>query len=250
MSATNIHIGTSGWSYRHWREIFYPKGVKPADYVSYYAQHFSTTEINTTFYHLPRLSTVQNWSDKVPHSFRFSIKMSRFLTQTKRLKEPEEPLERFFAAIEPVRHLCGMILLQLPPSLSFGYDRADYLFSLLKKEYKQYRFALEVRHHSWLEVDAISLLTKYDIAFVISQSANKFPYAEMITAKNIYVRFHGPDALYASSYSDESLHYYAARFLHWQKEGYKVWAYFNNDINGHAIANANTLQTILQQTSI
>ena len=182
MSLDNIHIGTSGWSYRHWKENFYPKGTKPADYLSHYAQYFSTTEINTTFYHLPRLSTVENWLHKVPDTFRFSIKMSRFLTQTKRLKEPEEPLERFFTAIEPVKHLCGIILLQLPPSLSFDYERADHLFSILKTEYKDYQFALEVRHNSWLEVDSISLFTKYEIAFVIAQSGNRFPYAEMITA--------------------------------------------------------------------
>ncbi len=248
MSLVNIHIGTSGWSYKHWKESFYPKGTKPADYLTYYAEHFSTAEINTTFYSTPRLSTVENWRDKVPKGFRFSIKMNRYLTQMKRLKEPEASLEKFFSAIEPVQSLCGMILLQLPPSLVFDYERADYLFSLLKKEYKPYEFALEVRHASWLEVDSISLLTKYNIAFVISQSGNKFPYAEMITAKNIYVRFHGPEALYASSYSDDSLKYYTEKFLQWTKEGHTIWAYFNNDINGHAIANANTLISLIHSS--
>ncbi len=248
MVGENIHIGTSGWSYKHWRENFYPKGTKSTDYLSYYAQHFATAEINTTFYHLPRITTVENWRDKVPDTFRFCIKMSRYLTQMKKLLEPEEPLERFFTAIEPVKPLCGVILLQLPPSLAFHYDRADYLFSLLRTKYKDYQFALEIRHTSWLEVDSISLLTKYNIAFVISQSGNRFPYAEMITAKNIYVRFHGPDALYASSYSDDSLRYYADKFLQWQNEGHTVWAYFNNDINAHAIANANTLINIIQNS--
>ncbi len=246
MSLHNIHIGTSGWSYKHWKENFYPKGTKSADYLSYYAKQFSTTEINTTFYHLPRTSTVENWKNNVPSDFRFSIKMSRYLTQMKKLTEPEEPLERFFTAIEPVSDLCGIILFQLPPSLAFDYERAGHLFSLLKKEYRQYNFALEVRHDSWLDVDSISLLTKYDIAFVISQSGVKFPYAELVTSKNIYVRFHGPGALYASSYNDDTLRLYADKFLHWAKEKHVVWAYFNNDINGHALANATTLQNMLQ----
>lgn len=245
----NINIGTSGWSYRHWKENFYPKGTKPADYLAYYAQHFSTTEINTTFYHLPRYSTVENWLHKVPDTFRFTVKMSRYLTQMKKLKEPEEPLERFFTAIEPIQSLCGLILLQLPPSLAFDYERTEHLFLLLKQQYHQYQFALEVRHNSWLDVDSISLLTKFEIAFVISQSGAYFPYAEMVTAKNIYVRFHGPAALYASSYSEEQLHYYAARFLQWQTEGHTIWAYFNNDINGHAVTNAARLTEILQQYS-
>ncbi len=245
----NIHIGTSGWSYKHWKESFYPKGTKSTDYLSYYAKQFSTTEINTTFYHIPRISTVENWQRQVPPGFRFTIKMNRYLTQMKKLKEPEETLERFFTAIEPVQPLCSIILLQLPPSLAFDYERTDYLFSLLKKEYKQYEYALEVRHPSWLEVDSLSLLTKYDVAFVISQSGNKFPYAEMITAKNVYVRFHGPDALYASSYSDEMLRDYAQKFVQWEKEGHTIWAYFNNDINGHALANANTLKDLVKEKS-
>ena len=181
----------------------------------------------------------------MPEGFLFCAKMNRYLTQTKRLKEPEEALERFFTALDPVKHLCGPVLLQLPPSLQFDYDRADYLFSLLKTTYKAYEFALEVRHLSWLEVDSISLLTKYNIAFVISQSGNRFPYAEMITDKNIYVRFHGPEALYASSYSDEMLKSYAEKFLQWKSEGHIIWAYFNNDINGHAVQNAQTLIALL-----
>lgn len=116
-------------------------------------------------------------------------------------------------------------------------------------QYNQYQFALEVRHPSWLEADSISLLTKYDIAFVISQSGNKFPYAEMITAKNIYVRFHGPEALYASSYTEEQLQDYAAKFLQWEKEDHIIWVYFNNDINGHAVVNATRLKEILQQST-
>ncbi len=245
----NIHIGTSGWSYKHWKETFYPKGTKPTDYLHYYARHFSTTEINTTFYHTPRISTVENWQRQVPADFRFTIKMSRYLTQMKKLKDPEETLERFFTAIEPVQSLCSLILLQLPPSLTFDYERTDYLFSLLKKEYHQYAYALEVRHPSWLAPDSISLLLKYEVAFVISQSGTHFPYAELVTSKNIYVRFHGPGALYASAYPDDMLQYYADRCLQWERDGHTVWAFFNNDINGHALDNANTLLKMIQQQS-
>ncbi len=249
MSLTNIHIGTSGWSYKGWKENFYPKGTKAADYLSYYAQHFTTTEINSTFYNTPRQSTVENWALKVPPAFLFCPKMNRYITQLKKLNEPEAPLQRFFTAIEGIQPVCGPVLVQLPASLRFEYDKTEYFYKLLKQEYNQYEYALEGRHISWLDNDSLNLMAKYDIAFVISQSGKKFPYAEFVTSKNIYVRFHGPEALYASSYSEEMLSSYAEKFLQWVKEGHVLWAYFNNDINGYAVPNAKTLIAAIQCAS-
>lgn len=245
MTLNNIHIGTSGWSYKKWIDLFYPKELKSTDYLKYYAQYFDTTEINTTFYHTPRVSTTENWSRMVSPGFTFCVKMNRYITQLKRLKEPEEPLQRFFAAIEPLQNFCGPVLIQLPPSLRFDYDVTEHFYSVLKNEYKHYGFALEARHTSWFEIDSLNLMTKYHIAFVISQSGNVFPYAEHITDTNIYVRFHGPAALYASPYSHEMLNSYADKFVHWIKEGHVIWAYFNNDINGYAVQDAQTLKDIL-----
>lgn len=245
MALNNIHIGTSGWSYKKWENVFYPEDLKSKAYLQYYAQHFDTTEINTTFYHIPRISSVENWMKEVPQDFRFCVKMNRFITQLKRLKGPEEPLQRFFTAIAALQPQCGPVLIQLPPSLRFDYDVTEYFYSTLKKEYEKYHFALEARHTSWFDNDSLNLMEKYNIAFVISQSGNVFPYAEFVTNTNIYVRFHGPAALYASPYSLEMLELYAAKFVHWIKEGHKIWAYFNNDINGYAVQDAQLLKKIL-----
>ena len=237
-----IHIGTSGWSYKHWKGDFYPKDLRERDWLPFYANTFAVTEINRSFYRLPTEKAVAAWKDQVPKNFIFCPKMSRFLTHMKKLNNPEEPLERFFSVFEPMKKQMGPILIQLPEIVKFNYDRVEYFFSLVANEYRQYDFVLEIRHQTWLADDALNLMAKHKIGLVISQSGNQFPYSEMVTAKNIYVRFHGPEALYASSYSDEQLKYFALKFKNWMKEGHEVWAFFNNDIHGYAPKDALRLQ--------
>jgi len=106
---------------------------------------------------------------------------------------------------------------------------------------------MEVRHDTWLQETSLTLMTKYDIGLVISQSGERFPYSEMITAKNIYIRFHGPKELYASSYSDKMLVEFAGKFRKWQKQGYTLWVFFNNDIHGYAIEDAKRLLALLEK---
>jgi uncharacterized protein YecE (DUF72 family) len=106
---------------------------------------------------------------------------------------------------------------------------------------------MEVRHDTWLQEESLTLMTKYDVGLVISQSGERFPYSEMITAKNIYIRFHGPHDLYASSYSDKMLEDFAKKFKKWEKEGHEVWAFFNNDIHGYAIEDAKRLIKLVEK---
>jgi uncharacterized protein YecE (DUF72 family) len=229
-----IHIGTSGWSYRHWKGIFYPPHVKTKGWLPYYAEHFTTTEINGSFYRVPAVETVAGWVAQTPPHFLFCPKMSRYLTHMKKLRDPEEPLQRFFDAFDVMKGHMGPVLLQLPPQLLFQYHQADQFFRTLTLGYPAYRFVLEGRHATWLSEDALTLLARWNIGWVISQSGVSFPYSEMVTAENIYVRFHGPEQLYASGYSEEQLKVFAEKFLDWERQGHTVWAYFNNDIHGFA----------------
>lgn len=242
METKGIHIGTSGWSYKHWKDIFYPPKMKAADYLSFYAQHFSIAEINASFYRLPTIETVINWTQNVPKEFAFCPKMSRYLTHMKKLNEPEDSLERFFEVFAPMQSVMGPVLLQLPHMVPFKYELAEKLFGLLRKKYRKYEFVLEPRHNGWFEADSLTLMAGYDIGLVISQSGEHFPYSEMITAKNIYIRFHGPAELYASGYTDEMLQKFALKFKQWVKKGHQVWAFFNNDIHGHAFRDAARLK--------
>jgi uncharacterized protein YecE (DUF72 family) len=242
-----IHIGTSGWSYKHWKGSFYPEKLPSTEWLPFYAQSFKTTEINGSFYRLPSHETVLKWMEQVDDDFLFCPKMSRFLTHMKKLRDPEEPLERFFGIFEPMKKMMGPVLLQLPPMLKFNYDIAEYFYKLLKQEYRQYEFVIEIRHDTWLQEESLTLMTKYDVGFVISQSGDEFPYSETVTAKNIYVRFHGPKELYASSYSDTMLKAFAKKFRKWTAEGHVVWAFFNNDIHGYATGDAKRLIGLIKK---
>ena len=236
-----IHIGTSGWSYKHWKDLFYPLGLPSTKWLGYYAGYFETTEINTSFYHLPAPDTVKKWMVQVPPHFMFCPKMSRFLTHMKKLREPEEPLERFFSIFAPMKKVMGPVLIQLPPFLKFNWEVAAHFYAVLRKHYRSYSFVMEARHNTWLEDESLALMRKYEIGWVMAQSGVEFPYAEHVTARNIYVRFHGPGALYASSYTDEQLHSFALKFKHWEKKGHEIWAFFNNDIHGYATGDARRL---------
>ena len=128
----SIHIGTSGWSYKHWRNLYYPPKLPASQWLPFYAADFDTTEINSSFYKLPSEETVLKWATQVPDNFLFCPKMSRFLTHMKKLTDPEEPLERFFKIFQPLKKMTGPVLLQLPTILKFNYDTAAQLYRLMK----------------------------------------------------------------------------------------------------------------------
>lgn len=245
MAKGKIHIGTSGWSYSDWRSIYYPPKTKSTDYLVHYSKDFDCAEINSSFYSLPRVATVQNWVDKTPDHFRFCAKMSRYLTQMKRLRDPEQPLEKFFTAMEPLGEKLAYVLFQLPPSLKFDEQVVTYLFDLLRRDYRHYHFALEARHASWLEDLPLSLLREYGIPLVISQSGVGYPYLESDLHADMYLRFHGPKELFSSRYSDEMLQQYADKIKLWTKEGHNVWIFFNNTMGSNGLDNARTLKSML-----
>ena len=240
-----IHIGTSGFSYKHWKGLFYPEDLKTIEWLLFYSERFKITEINASFYHLPLKKTVEGWEKKTPKDFMFCPKMSRYLTHMKKLNDPEESFEKFFDVFAPLKKKIGPVLIQLPPSLRFNFEKAEHLYKLCKKQYHYYNFAMEIRHETWMSEESIALMKQYNIAFVISQSGTKFPYAELVTADNVYVRFHGPAQLYASQYSDEQLLHFGTLFKQWNNEGRSIWAFFNNDVFGYAFQDAKRLENMI-----
>lgn len=243
---STFHVGTSGWSYKHWKTIFYPPEVKASEWFEYYATQFDCVELNASFYRLPQAQTVKDWKKRAPDDFKFCFKMSRYITQMKKLNDVEEPLKLFFDRFQPLRHCAGPVLIQLPPNLGFNAERAEHFFKLLKR-YRAYRFALETRHESWLTQPALDLMQKYSIAFVIAESGGRFPSQQAVTTDFIYLRFHGPDAqaLYASEYSPQALKECARCIRQWLDEKREVWAFFNNDIHGFAFKNARELRELV-----
>ena len=139
----------------------------------------------------------------------------------------------------------GPVLIQLPHMVKFNYDVAEHFYRELFMNYSQYNFVMEVRHDTWMEEKSLTLMSKYNIGFVISHSGGFFPCLEMVTAENIYLRFHGPAELYASPYPEDMLKSYARKIRKWAKEGHRVWVFFNNDIHGYAVPDAMRLRELV-----
>ncbi|MEA2038994.1 MAG: DUF72 domain-containing protein [Thermodesulfobacteriota bacterium] len=235
----NIRIGTSGWNYPHWREIFYPVECPKSKWLEYYTRHFDTVELNATFYGLPKPETFGKWKQRTPDDFLWAVKANRYITHTKRLKEPEESLGRFYKAAISLQEKLGPVLFQLPPSLSF--DEQDFEVFCQSLNQSQ-RHALEIRHHSWISDRVFAILKNYNIAFCVADTAGRYPYHEVVTADFIYIRLHGSRKLYVSEYSEEELKTWAEKIAAWGKDTY---IYFDNDFEGYAVKNAKRLKEII-----
>lgn len=236
-----IRIGTSGWMYDDWRGSFYPEGLKRARWLDFYGRHFDTVEVNATFYRLPSRESFEDWARLTPPGFLFAVKASRFITHVKRLREPEEPIRRLFAAAEGLGEKLGPVLFQLPPRFPADPERLAYFLSALPSGQ---RAAFEFRDPSWLSEPIYALLRRHDAAFCIAD-APEFPRAEEITASYLYLRLHGRTQLYASEYSEEELRDYAAKLRAWTAPGRDAYVYFDNDVAARAVRNADTLRDLL-----
>lgn len=233
-----IYIGTSGWSYDHWKGIFYPEDRPKAKWLEFYADHFMSVEVNATFYRSMKPKTFENWREKTPDRFLWAVKASRYITHIRRLKDVREPLERFMASLKLLREKLGPILFQLPPSLAFDAEVFESFCNYLPEE-KLY--TIEARHPSWLEEDALSALRRHHIAWCISDTPGRYPYCEAVTSDFIYIRLHGSRKLYSSEYSEEELRAWAEKIRRWGKDTY---VYFNNDFMGYAPKNAARLKEL------
>jgi uncharacterized protein YecE (DUF72 family) len=238
--AGSVHIGTSGWHYKHWRGLFYPENFPAHEMLAFYARHFDTVELNNTFYQLPALSTFDSWRDGSPAHFLFAVKGSRFITHMKKLKDPLSSTKKFFAGGERLRTKLGPILFQLPPRWHLDQQRLAEFLEALPKEH---RYAFEFRDQSWHVPEVYQLLHRKNAAFCIYDFSGT-PAPIEITARFTYLRFHG--ARYSGSYSARELRAWAVRIRKWREERLDVYVYFNNDIGGQAITNAQQLKQMLE----
>ena len=234
-----VYIGTSGWVYPHWIDNFYPADLPQNKWLSFYAQYFPTVEINATFYHQMRSKTFANWQKQVGKNFVFSVKVSRFITHILRLKNLGRDGVAYFESVNKLLNK-PLFLFQLPPSFKKNKERLEFFLSLLPKG----RFAFEFRHPSWFANEIYGILSKHNISLVIADSPS-FPKVEEVTADFVYLRFHGSGSLYSSCYTENELENWSKKINKWVKEGKEVYAYFNNDVSGFAIKNAQTLRKIL-----
>jgi uncharacterized protein YecE (DUF72 family) len=256
-----IRVGISGWTYAGWRGDFYPRGLVQRKELSYAAERMTSIEINGSFYSLQRPTSYSTWREQTPDDFVFAVKGGRFITHLKKLAGVETALANFFASgVLALGAKLGPVLWQLPPNLGFDAQRLSDFFDLLPRSTvaaarlaeqhdakvpddraltvadadRPLRHALEVRHQSFCVPEAVSLLRQHDIAFVVADTAGRWPLVQEVTSDFMYVRLHGDTELYTSGYTDKALDMWADRLLQWSGDGRDVYVYFDNDVKGYA----------------
>jgi uncharacterized protein YecE (DUF72 family) len=280
----DLHIGISGWTYAGWRGVFYPKKLAHRLELEFASREFNSIEINGSFYSLQLPSSYQRWYAETPPGFIFSVKGGRFITHMKKLREVAKPLANFFASgLLCLREKLGPILWQFPPNFGWNEERFTEFFELLPRDtgaaaklakkhdakvkgrawtktdaVRPIRHAVEVRHSTFMVPEFFALLRRHNVAFVVADTAGKWPYAEDLTADFVYCRLHGAEQLYVSGYTDEEIDWWANRLKHWRKgkqpkdaklistrkavaANRDVYIYFDNDTKVHAPFNAKTL---------
>ncbi len=234
-------IGTSGWHYEHWRNNFYPSDLARAKWLEFYASHFNAVELNNSFYRLPSEKAFATWYRSSPPGFVFAVKVSRFITHIKRLRDTNEPLQNFLTRANFLQEKLGPLLYQLPP----GMKRNEHVLeSFLQTLPPGYQHVFEFRNESWLSSEIIALLRRHNVALCVFDMPG-FTCPAVVTADFAYFRFHGSKGLYWSCYSDDELHDWATKIAEAVRDLKIVYIFFNNDAEAYAVCNALTLARFL-----
>ena len=212
-----IYVGTSGFSYAQWKGTFYPEKLPAREFLSFYARHFSTTEINNTFYRSPSAETTAKWASQVPEGFRFTLKLNRKITHQSRLQDVGESMEWFLSGAEPLQDKLGTILVQLPP---YFHAKNDRLAEFLEKYSGRVPMALEFRHPSWFSDETFGLLETHSTALVLTES-DELPATRRVTGPFVYAR------LRKSRYKKQELSEWA-RWIH--SQGCQAFVYFKHEV--------------------
>ncbi len=242
------HIGTSGWIYKHWKDLFY-RGVKQAQWLAHYAAHFPTVEINNTFYRKPTPRAMAALADRTPDGFLYAIKMWRGITHYRKLKDSSDLLAKFMpliAEIPPSRR--GPLLVQLPGGFKRNIERLDAFLADLRRSMDRpaWRVAVEFRDPDWLHPESYVILDRHNVALCLADMP-QCPVTEPNAADFIYVRRHGIEGTYGGTYLPEQIAADARRIKQWLAAGRDVFIYYNNDIGGHAVTDARNLAEALSK---
>ena len=237
--AGDIRIGCSGWSYPHWRKHFYPEKLPAREHFAYYAEHFNTVELNNSFYRQPPPERFIAWGEQAPPGFLFAVKGSRYVTHIKRLAVEPKSTDLVVEAALGLGDKLGPILFQLQANFHLDLERLERFVGMLPPDV---RFTLEFRHDSWLVPAVFEALRAHHIALCIPDHP-KMPKAFEISSDFAYIRMHLPQ--HGLGYGERALQPWAQRVLEWRGQKLDVFVYFNNDMEGHAIKDANTLISLV-----
>lgn len=232
------HIGCSGFHYKEWKETFYPKGIPQRKWFDYYCTHFNTLELNVTFYRFPQVAFLENWRQKSPKHFIFSIKAPRLITHYKKFNDTQQLLDDFYGtARKGLKEKLGPVLFQFPAQLK--YD-AEKLGQIIKQLDNTFTNVLEFRDASWWREDVYRLLGRHKIVFC-GISHPTLPNEAIINTSTTYYRFHGTPRLYYSEYPPQFLDQ-ISRDIQSAQQVKAAYLYFNNTAALAAIHNATYLR--------
>ena len=240
-----VHVGCSGWNYKDWRGVLYPPGVPTARWLERYAEVFRTVEVNNTFYRLPNRDAVARWAQQTPDDFVFAVKASRYMIHVKRLRDVAVYVRPFYERIEPLIEAgkLGPVVWQLPPNFRRDDERLAGALQALPPG----RHCFEFRHESWFVPEVEELLRAHGVALVIGDHPERPFQTHTFTTDWTLVRFHYGRRGRNGNYSKTEIEEWAGRIASWRAR-HDVFAYFNNDWQGHAIRNARTLQRALARS--
>jgi len=237
------YIGTSGWNYKSWRNDFYCD-TPQKQWLRFCAEHFSSIEVNSTFYRLQEKSTFKKWRDQTPEGFSFAIKGHRYVTHNKKLLDVEQSVIRCRESASPLGKRLAAVVWQLPAFLKKDIERLEKFVKNLQ-HWKSTRHAIEFRDKSWFDDQVAECLERHAIAVCMSDAPD-WPMWKEVTTDLVYIRLHGHTRKYASSYSKPALRKWATRTRRWLEEHRAVHIYFDNDAEGAAPRNALTLLEMLR----
>lgn len=246
-----VYIGTSGWSYDHWVDRFYPPELKKSEWFPFYTQYYNTVELNMSFYRYPFKNMLKGWKNKMPEDFKMTFKANRQITHHKKFHDVEEEMSKFYNMAGNLEGNTGCILFQTPPSFECDEQNFRNLLKFMDLINHDFKNAIEFRHSSWWDKEVIRLLKAHKVAFC-NISGMQMPEDVITTADFAYFRFHGPEKPYASKYTDEQLDSWA-EVIKEEINRYnlkEVYCYFNNDYFGYALEDAKSLREKLELSDL
>jgi uncharacterized protein YecE (DUF72 family) len=235
------YVGTSGWNYKHWRELIYPKGFPQRRWLDFTAEHFNTVEVNTSFYRIPKRDTIEAWHKATPSSFVFALKIWRGISHYRKLKNAETFTTNFLDVAEALpENRRAPLLLQLPPNYGKDVERLrSYLSVLHSLMPSRWQVAVEFRNDSWLDAEVYRVLDANGAALCLHDMPGRAAVDQPNDVPFVYIRRHGTaEGRYSGSYSPDAIVRDAERMRCWVAQGRSAYLYYNNDIGGHAFWNA------------
>ena len=244
-----IKIGCTGWSYNGWSGTFYPRSLENYNYLKYYSTIFNITEINSTFYRIPKNSMTKKWFSETPENFIFTAKFPKIITHEHKLKDVKSLVSDFLASVAPLQKKLTALVLQLPPSLTFQSAKNN-LMELFHYFPNYYKFPIEGRHESWFTDEAVDFLTEKNICLVWNELTginNPCP----VTSDFLYVRLIGDRTINENQFGkvikDKTnvLKNWASKITNVGKKVSTKFIFTNNHLEGFAPASSNSLRKIL-----